>query len=350
MKRIVIAGGGMAGSTVISELLKSKVESEIILIDPREYLEVPIGELRALVNHDEFAPTIRRTFRDIYPGIRHHQSKLKEVGESQVLLENGESVDSDYLVLATGSRFTNWPLLKGDEASVVDRQKAFDTEGRKLDDASTVLIVGGGPVGVELAGEIAEKWPSKEVTLIQGGERILNSLSLRSSAKAVRVLREMGVKILTNKRLSKGADGVWTDEKGEIYQADVVYPALGLSVNSAFASASPLIQTDEKGFVKVEKDLRVLGSSNIFAVGDVNDVPEIKLAATGSIQAKTTAKNIIKLLKNERSRLRDYKAAQPMGFITLGRKKGIAQLPFGNLDFMIGMKQKDLFIPGYLGT
>jgi NADH dehydrogenase FAD-containing subunit len=82
-------------------------------------------------------------------------------------------------------------------------------------------------------------------------------------------------------------------------------------------------------------------------LGDINDLPSIKLGAFAARQAKLTARNIAALLEN-----RPLKAFKPMtgtiGLVTLGKKGGIAQLPFGRFDPLIATKQKDLFVSRYL--
>jgi NADH dehydrogenase FAD-containing subunit len=90
--------------------------------------------------------------------------------------------------------------------------------------------------------------------------------------------------------------------------------------------------------------LRVKGYDNVFAIGDINDVPEIKLGALAGMQADLTAKNIMKLIKNPSNALKSYKPSKPMSMIPIGKETGAVQLPFGHPHFMISLKQKDLFV------
>jgi NADH dehydrogenase FAD-containing subunit len=347
-KRIVIAGGGVAGKSLAAELLKKKVSAKIIVIEPKEYFEVPFAQLRGLVEPQDFGMTIRRPLEDLLPGADIIHECATGLAKNAVQLQSGGSVTYDLLVLATGSRFSRWPFLKGNELTIADRERKMQTEGEKLAKANSVLIIGGGPVGVELTGEIASKWPEKKITLIQGGERLLNALSTRMSDRANQVLDNMGVIIITGKKLSQDTDGIWMDIQGDAYTAHVIIPAVGIEINTEWIPEDNNIPKTEIGAVKVEPDLRIQGHNRIFAIGDINDVPEIKLGGFARMQAQLTAKNILNLLRNSQATLKGYKPHRPMGAVTLGRKHGAVQLPVGHPHFLIFMKQRDLFTGMYL--
>lgn len=346
MKKIVIVGGGIAGKK-LAETLSRKNTVETILVEPREYMEVPFAQLRALVEPKNFSPSIRKEYSRLLPGVHHIQKKAAGVKGKKLLLDDGSSQEFDYLVIASGSSFKSWSYLKSSETGLTARQEEVEKESAKLENAESVLIVGGGAVGVELAGEIAYKWPNKKIRIANSGSRILNGLSQKMSLRSENLLKEMGVEILNNTRLTENSDTTWKDEKGSIFKADIVYPAVGININSQWLENSD-IERDERAAVKVGTDLRVLGSENIFALGDVNDIPEQKLGALASIQANLTAKNILSLIKNPEARLKPYKPGKTMGFIPIGQKSGAVQLPFGHPHFMIAMKQKDLFASMYL--
>ena len=347
-QRIVIVGGGVAGTTLVRELRKRKAEADITLIEPREYFEVPFAQLRGLTDPEGFGRRIRKSLTELLPGTEVIRGRASSLANGDVRLEDGRTVAYDWLVLATGSRFSRWAFLKGDDLTVAERETAFMTEGRKLAEARSVLIVGGGPVGVEFAGEVAAKWPEKRVTLVQGPERLLASLSEKMSDRSENLLLELGVRVEKGRQLSRGSDGVWKDDEGQLYQADMVIPAVGIDVNSGWLDGDGGVDRDAKGSVTVGPDLRVTGKDRIFALGDLNDVPEIKIGALAAAQAKLTTTNLVRLLRDPGARLKAYKPAPPIGMITIGPRKGSVQLPFGHPHFMIGMKQKDMFTGMYL--
>ena len=342
-KRIVIIGGGVAGQTVSKGLGKGNADLEIILVEPREYFEVPFAELRALTDPAGFGKTIRKSYKEMLPGVKIIHDKAIAIEKNSVSLAGGPTVPFDYLVLATGSSSRNWPFLKGSETGITERQKAFENEGAKLKTAGSIMIVGGGPIGVELAGEISSKWPEKELHLVQGADRLLDKLSEKMSVRSQKSLETMGVKVTTGIRLSQeGKD--WKDQNGKSYKADLVIQAVGIDLNTEWNSGAVNIPKSDIGAIKVGPDLRVEGSSNIFALGDINDVPETKLGAFAGMQAKLTVKNLLKLAKDQTASLKVYKPHSPVGMVTIGREKGAVQLPFGHPHFMIALKQKDMFV------
>ena len=348
MKRVVIVGGGVAGKKLAESLDKNKT-AEVVLIEPKEYMEVPYAGLRALVEPEDFSPTIRKKYSELIPGVQHIMKKATGIHDNTLKLEDSADVNFDYLVIASGSSFKNWPYLKSSEPLMVARQAEVLRDGAKLESAGSILIIGGGAVGVELAGEIAYKWNDKKITIINGSSRILSGLSKKMTARSEKILKGMGVEIVNNTCLTENGDGSWGDESGKKFSADIVYQAVGMSLNSTWLDGSD-IEKNERGAVKVNADLRIKGRDNIFALGDINDVPELKLGALAAMQAALTAENIKILIKNPSAVLKSYKPSKPMSFIPIGKKVGAVQLPFGHPHFMIGMKQKDLFVSKTLNS
>ena len=346
-KKIVIVGGGVAGKRVAGALGATQA-AEVTLVEPKEYLEVPFAQLRALVEPKSFSPLIRKEYSRCVPsGVRHARERAIGLQDKTLLLESGASLDFDYLVVATGTKFNTWPYLNSSETNLAARQKETEKEGGELAKADSILIIGGGAVGVEFAGEIAYAWPDKQVTLVHGPERILNRLSVKSTTRAEKLLRKLGVNVMTNTRLSKQSNGTWKDDNNNVFTADAVYLAVGMDINSDWFN-SPHIQKTKQGEIKVAADLRVIGSDCIFAIGNVNDVPEEKQGRPALMQADLTAKNLLALLDNPDAMLKPYKP-KGIGFmVPIGKKSGVVQLPFAHPHFMIAMKQKDLFASIYL--
>lgn len=347
-KKIVIVGGGIAGKVVAEKLSSGKIDVDVVLVDPREYMELPFAQLRALTDPEGFGKTVRKPYNELLPGVEFHHGTAASIEPEAVVLRDGQKVSYDYLVLATGSSYRNWPYLKGSEVTVPDRQKALSAEGGKLESAKSVLIIGGGAIGVELAGEIAEKWQDKDVRIVQGAARLLNSFNEKMSVRAEKRLSAMGVKITTGTKLTN-KDGQWVDDNGETYTADIVYQAVGININTDWTSGGVSIPKNDNGSVQVSPDLRVVGQKYIFALGDINDVPELNQGAFASMQAEHSVRNIQKLLQNPEASLKPYKAHSPIGLITLGSKLGAVQVPFGFPHFLIAVKQKDLFVSKFFG-
>ena len=343
MKHIVVVGGGIAGKKVISDLIKIQ-DIHVTLVDPKEYFEVPYAQLRAMVDGGSFSLATRALYSDLLNGITHVKKRAIGIKGQEVLLDEGESLFYDYLIIATGASFPTMKIIKGLDGTIEERNELIKNEALRIQQSTSVLIIGGGSVGVELAGEIAYEYPKKNITLVEGGNRILGSLSASTSRKALSVLKELHVDVVTHTRLKKKDEGVWIDDNAKEYRADLVYESVGMQHMSEWLTTSNEVELNDRGAVKVDAFLRSVKNNSIFVIGDVNDVPEIKVGMFARMQATLTVRNIKKLIKNGDSPLSPYKPKQPMGMVPIGKKKGAVQMPFINPHFMIAIKQKDLLV------
>ncbi|MEM6529692.1 MAG: FAD-dependent oxidoreductase, partial [Chloroflexota bacterium] len=138
---------------------------------------------------------------------------------------------------------------------------------------------------------------------------------------------------------------------GTVLTADLVFLCLGGRVNSAYLRNNFSAQLDERGYVKVNSHLQMEGFPNIFVVGDLPNVQELKLTANTDSHARVATSNL-KALANGESLTETYSGGPIMSAVPLGEKKGASQLPpFGGL--VIGswatsmLKGKDLFTTRY---
>ena len=345
MKSVVVIGGGIAGAAAIKELNKrAKGSIDITLVEPKEYSELPFGVPRSVAAPEQISRPIRRNLAD-WLGVKQIRSRATELTDSSVTLENGETLTFDTAILATGSQMLGLQWLKrSDNQTTEAREAELADEHSRLKSAQRIAIVGGGPVGVELAGEIATGFPDKSVTLIHGADRLIPALSEGASRKAHAFLAGAGVDIRLGERVDLNAanGGAVTLSDGTEVEADVVYVSVGIRAQTGFVGTDLQGALNESGQFRVDGTLQVVGHPTLFAIGDINDIPEIKLGALAGRQAPVAARNAVKLLNG--SALKSYRPMKgPMGFVTLGAGNGIGQLPFGRVDFMVRMKQKDFF-------
>jgi len=339
-KRIVIVGGGVGGSALSKTFDE---EADVTLIDPKEYYEVPYAEMRCMVE-PKFAERSIIKHSEYLKKSRVVMSAAKSVSASEVVTESGERVLYDYLVISTGSTYTG-PSTKD------ERVKLYEAENKKIVAAQSILIIGGGPVGVELAGEIVVDYPDKKVTLVHSGERLLQFLGPKASQKTLKWLQSKKVEVVLNDRveLESLAGPNYVTTNGKEITADAHFVCIGKRVGSSWLRDTELSDLlDAEGRLKVDSNLRVEGKPNIFAVGDVCNTKEIKQGFLAGKHAGIVAQNIKKMIKDPNAcRLSEYKAlTSPFGIVSLGRTLAVAQLPFGTvLGRLPGMlKSKDLFV------
>ena len=187
-QRIVVVGGGAAGHKIAYAMQNA---ADVILVDPKDYLEVPMAVPRLMVAPGSLPALI--PYREFLPKAELVQGWLKEVRASSIVVATSaqpatREIPYDYLVLATGSNYEG-DLVKPVSGNIGQRLQHFRSVRKHLEGAGRVLIVGGGAVGIELAGEITETFPGKRVTVVEAGPRILPLTSEKPRRWAAEFLR-----------------------------------------------------------------------------------------------------------------------------------------------------------------
>jgi NADH dehydrogenase FAD-containing subunit len=150
------------------------------------------------------------------------------------------------------------------------------TDNGKIESSESVMIIGGGPTGVELAAEIAVDYPGKKVTLIHRGPRLLEFIGEKASEKCLDWLTSKKVDVLLQQSVDLGSlsdtEKVYKTSGGETIIADCHFVCITRPLSSWLHDTILKESLDSKGRVMVEKDLRVKGYNNIFAIGDITDI------------------------------------------------------------------------------
>jgi NADH dehydrogenase len=222
-----------------------------------------------------------------------------DAAAKRVLLEGGDAISYDTLVLATGARHAyfghdEWePFAPGlktlEDATTIRRrillgfeQAERETDPEKRRALMTLVIIGGGPTGVELAGTIAElahdtlkgefrniDTRDARVVLVEAGERLLPGFKPELSTYAKDALQRLGVTVELGRPVSEcNAEGVVYG--GENLPAKTIIWAAGVAASPAAEWLG--VAADRVGRIIVEPDLTVPGHPEIFAVGDTAHV------------------------------------------------------------------------------
>jgi pyruvate/2-oxoglutarate dehydrogenase complex dihydrolipoamide dehydrogenase (E3) component len=255
-----------------------------------------------------------------------------------VTLASGETLEADYLVLATGSSYP-FPA-KTEEPDVASARRRVLEAHEALLAAGRVLIVGAGPSGLELAGEIKSFYPEKQVTIADVADEILTGpydQALRDELR--RQLVALDVELQLGQALSGLPDSepatlatirISTADGTEIV-ADIWFRAFGVRPHSDFLDHGSLAGArDERGYVRVDDHLRVVGETNVFALGDLSDADR-DMAGIASRQAAIVAANIRTLITDEGT-LNTYEKIPTLIAIPLGPEGGAGSLGDGLAD------------------
>ncbi|CAE6430974.1 hypothetical protein ACGC1H_001269 [Rhizoctonia solani] len=362
IKNIVVVGSGGGGVPLVQTLQKqiNPTTHQIIVIEKRDYYAhwpalirasvTDVGSIdeRGLVPND-------RAFDSTVKVIR---SDVKQITHTEVITESGQVIPYEHLVLATGSIW-NGPLALPDKRDkAVQHFKSFQ---KQLAAAEHVLIVGGGSVGLEYAGEIQHYYPDKKIVIIHGGSELMNkTYPTKFRRSLLDAMTKKGTQVILGDKISPDVvpqDGYVTTQSGRRIRADLVIPAAGGRPNTAVVNTLDADVVTKTGTVLVTPELRVKlssGARNIWAIGDIIEWPEQKMvfkAAYG--HAPTVVRNILASIQDRKET--QYGGKPEMIFVTLGPKGGRGLAPFfGGIvlgDCLVSkMKSSGLFVDKTRGS
>ncbi|MFE7934012.1 NAD(P)/FAD-dependent oxidoreductase [Streptomyces sp. NPDC057456] len=327
---IVVIGGGYAGVRLAKRL---DATARVTLVDRKEVFFHRIASLRAGVRPEwSVTPFIPydRLLRDgrVVVG----KAVRIDTADRQVVLATGERLPYDVVVIATGADYPEPARFTG--TTTEETIKSFAGHQRKIAAAEHVLVVGGGPSGVELSAEIRLARPDARVTLAHAGAALLDSAtSGRAGRRALAWLESHDVEVRLDSFMSPGNDfGTYRDARGNVVDADLSFWATGTTPNTLWLRlAGHGDWLNAAGHIKVDRRLRVEGRPDVFAVGDVNDATELKITPAALAQADLAAHNIRVQLKSSgrhRKEPRLYRPAQRTPLIVpFGPADGLTVLP-----------------------
>lgn len=315
MKKLIIIGGGFAGSKIAKELENN---FKTTLIDGKNYFEFTPGILRTLVN-PEHGEKIQVLHKDYLKKTKIIKDCAEKVTKKYVTTKNNGKINFDYLAICSGSSYS--VPFKDQEIILTKRSEDLIKFHEKLEKANKITIIGGGIVGVELAAEIIGKYKNKEICLIHSKDKLMERNNLKSSKYAEKFLRERKVKLLLNDEAKNTSGKIIYTLKNKKIKTDMIFLCVGITPNSDFLDKKSLNVLSKRKTIKVNKYLQVENSKNIFSAGDIIEIKEEKTAQAAENQADIVIKNIQCLEKNKP--LKAYIPKKRPMIISLGKYNGI---------------------------
>ena len=362
-KRIVVVGGGFAGINVIQALAKDK-DFMITLVDKNNYHFFPpllYQVSTAFIEPSNISYPFRRLFQE-KENIRFHLGSLVKVNpENNEIETDTGTIPYDFLVLALGTE-TNYfgmqnvkddslPMKTIDEALnlrnqlLLNMEKAVkEKDQQKRDSYLNIVIAGGGPTGVELAGMLAElgqniavkEYPEiqdfrSHLYLIDAGPVLLAPMSKKAQAEATEVLEKLGVHIILNTAVKDYVDGKVVLADGRTIETCSLIWASGVVAREVPGLPKEVIGRGRR--IMVDEFNRVQGTGNIFALGDLclqttdkafpNGHPQVAQVAIQ--QGEQLARNFRRVNNHEQLRPFVYNHKGSMAIIA--KYKAVADLP-----------------------
>jgi NADH dehydrogenase len=366
---IVIIGGGFAGINLAKALTKHK-GIEVTLVDKNNYNFFPPLIYQVATAFLDPA-SISYPFRKFFAGKKNMHFRLGELlkvipSENKIILSNGE-LEYDHLVFATGAETSYFGMenVKKNAIPMKTLSDAIEMRNRllkNLERASickgirerrkllTLVVVGGGPTGVEVSGMFAEmrksilpkEYPELETSasniyLIDGGDSLLSPMSVDSQKYTLKALTKLGVVVQLNTRVVDYKDDTVFLKDGKTIQTKNLIWAAGVT-----ARVFEGIPTESYGPGKrmvTDEFNKVNGTQNIYAVGDTciqqtdknfpNGHPQVAQVAIQ--HGINLANNFKSLQKNKPLKPFAYKDKGAMSII--GKNKAVVDLPNQKMHF-----------------
>ncbi|MEK7529342.1 MAG: FAD-dependent oxidoreductase [Patescibacteria group bacterium] len=369
--RVVILGAGFGGVSAAQHLsrhARDKDALEIVLVDQHRLhtytpllYEVVSGGLEHAVSNLDLSRGASVSF-DLdgvlqnHPNVRACQEEVTAIHlqAKDVVFRSGKMLTFDQIILALGAS-SNTLGVPGVEEHALSLKHIHDALGihdalhrlvheRTDDEPLELVIVGGGPTGVELAAELATSLRSLSkkrslacsVTLVDAGSRILSSLPECVSRKAMQRLLALSVRVLLgtlvkevgvswvllspNERVSLPENPIRRDAS---HPADLVIWTAGVCANPAWAKWG--LPVNERGYVKTNDTFQVVGHGDVWAIGDMAAMEGValpKIAPEAIAQGSIAAQNVYRRFKREAS-FRHYKPKTWPFAIPLGGRHAI---------------------------
>jgi NADH:ubiquinone reductase (H+-translocating) len=359
LPRIIIIGGGFGGLELIKTL--KNVPVQIVLIDKHNYhgfqplfYQVATGGLEP--------DSVATPFRKIFEGQKNFLFRMARVvsisADKKLIRTTIGDIYYDYLVVSTGSK-TNFFGLDGvdgkamplktlpqalDMRSLIlqNLEKALlvdDIDDRKS--RMNIVVVGGGPTGVEVSGALAElkrhvlpnDYPELDIRqmkiyLIEMDDKLLSGMSEKASIKSKKFLEDLGVEVWLGISV-KSYDGlkVRLSNGKAVLTRSLIWSA-GVMGNTITGLENAV---GKQNRLSVDDYNRVIGYDNVFAIGDLaamvterNKIPHPMVAPVAVQQGNLLGKNIIRILKRKELKPFHYKDKGTMA--TIGRNRAVVDL------------------------
>ena len=358
--RIVILGGGFAGLNLAKELRHKPFQ--VVLVDKNNYhtfqpllYQVATGGLEP----DSIGTAYRNIFEKS-PNIIFRMAETHEIDTQRKRVRTSiGNLQYDYLVVATGAKTNFFGMDEVEQQSMAMKslpqaldlrslfmqnlEKAVNLEyGLEQESLMDIVVVGGGPTGVETVGALAELkrhvFPDEfgeldfkimDIHLIESGPRLLGVMSEKASEKTKKYLEELGVQVSLNTSLISYDGKVARFNNGqEIPTKSLIWTA-GVKGNPVPGIPPELIVKGNR--IKVDEFLRVPGLEDVFAIGDVAAMhyhgkldPQPMVAPAAIQHGQYLAEVFMRIHQNKPLRIFEYMDKGYMA--TIGRNKAVVDL------------------------
>ncbi len=339
MKRVIIIGGGYAGIGLAQKLDR---KLQVQLIEPREAFVHNIGGLRAAVQ-----PALLKKIVIPYDRLLKNgtviRSRVTAINPHSVMLADGREIAGDVIVVATGSSH-NMPFKpRGDSAA--EFADSSRLTANKIEASNSIAIIGGGPVGVELAGEIREMYEDKPITLVSRAPQLCTGFNPKLGTTLQQQLEAKNISVIlgtTPKKLPVSREPTgpinWTLSNEQSLAADLVFFATGASIDNRLLFTLNGTKFSGKNRAIVDPWWRLPNAPTVLAFGDAAESGAPMTAVALMRQIPHIAEVVLSMAEGRNPEwVKPYKPwpADPL-FVPIGPKAGASILPIGKNGKLAG--------------
>ncbi len=358
-EKVVVIGGGFAGINFVKRIDKKRYD--VTLVDRNNFHSFPPLFYQVAASGLEPASIsfpFRREIRKMNPPAIYHMGEVKSIDvAARKVMTQYETLHYDRLVIATGTtnNFFNMTdlykrvfTIKSTGEAIRCRNEILD----RLERASicrdeelrrrllSFTVIGGGPTGVEVAGALGEmkryilhreykSIPPEQlvITLVEGSDRLLHTMSETASRFALKYLKELSVNVVLRQSMKSYDDSVLTFADGSTLYSEMVIWTAGVT-GEPLSVENGTIELGHGNRILVDAFNRAVGHDDIFALGDIalhcddmypRGCPQ--LAQVAIQQARNLAKNF-----NSGNMEREFVYRDKGSMATIGRNRAVADL------------------------
>ncbi|KAF3764201.1 hypothetical protein M406DRAFT_98575 [Cryphonectria parasitica EP155] len=346
LRNVVVVGGSYTGVNTAKELANVlPATHRVLLIDPHSHFHHLFAFPRFAIlpghEHKAFIP-YSGAFAEV-PNKEQHariQAKVVSLKPKELTLDRewqgSKQLPFDYLVAATGTRLVSPSNMPSDEKNPsVEYLKQFNQSIKK---SKSVILIGGGAVGVQMACDLKEIYPDKEVTLVHSRDQIMPVYNEKLSEIIKDRFKELGINFVGGSRVKVpeggfpvgGGEPITVElQDGRALSAEFVITATGQTPNTQWLADLPRSSEDslinpKNGFIRVKPTMQFADPlyPHLFAVGDIADTGAHKAARPAAPHAAALTRNMAAMIQGKEPT--EEIVVNPAGIhLTLGLTKNI---------------------------
>ncbi|KAL6893027.1 FAD/NAD(P)-binding domain-containing protein [Trichoderma longibrachiatum] len=354
-RNIVIVGASFAGyraARIIARSLPPRSPYQVVVVEPNSHFQFTWVLPRFCVvkghEHKAFIPYGGYMAGAPENSYRWVKDKVADIDKTTVKLQdNGGAIPYEFLVIATGSGVRDGLPSRVNATDKLDGMKLLQGMQNRIEAAQTVVVVGGGAAGVEVATDAKALYPAKNIVLIHSRAAVMHRFGEGLQKAAREGLERLGVELVLQDRVvnEDATSGTVTLQSGRTIPCDFFINCTGQRPLSEVLSNLSPSSISSTGHIKIKPTLQIADDSlpNVYACGDVADTNTPNPNARSAMrQATIVAENILLAVAGQTPRhIYDNAWADGAIKLTLGLDRSLTNLGDGTSEVLFATKEKD---------